>query len=157
MTAEEKYKQWLSLTRGWCARRDRCTEEVRQRLQREGASDDDLQRIIAQLVSESFLDDRRYAESFVSGHFRMKGWGRLKIQAALRMKKVSESLIAEAMASVIDEPTYWATAKTVVQKEAQRQGLHPAGRQKIIRHASSKGFEYDVIYRVLDEVESEFG
>ena len=67
----------------------------------------EVEEILSDLISENFLNEARFATSFAGGHFRIKGWGKLKINHALYQKRVSAYNIKMALKS-IDEDDYQA-------------------------------------------------
>lgn len=140
----------LALTRGWCSRRERCSYEVRQRLRKEGASDEQTERVIDQLIEEGYVDDERYAHAFVSGHFRIKQWGRYKIKQALRMHALPNTTIEAAIRKEIQPDEYLEVLNRLLIRKGASKELHPAERQKIIRYALSRGFESDLIIAALE-------
>jgi len=49
-------------------------------------SKDQVEEILSDLISENFLNEERFALQFAGGHFRIKGWGKVKINHALKQK-----------------------------------------------------------------------
>ena len=129
----------------WCAYQDRCVNEAIQKLKTLGASADELNALIEELKANRFLDDERFVESFVSGKFKMKQWGKYKIKMHLRQKGLSDELIEQGIERVIDDEMYEDTIDKLVQKK--RQSL--LGKElnsyeinvRIQRYLYSKGFE----------------
>ncbi len=152
---DEELKGFLALTRGWCSRRDRSAAEVRQRLTREGATTEQCDAVIQLLKDEHYLDDQRFASAFVSGHFRIKQWGRKKIRYALKGLGVDDSIILHALQNDIDDDEYLTTLYQVLDKKLGRDRTHPAVRQKAITHAMQRGFESDLIFETLAQLTNE--
>ena len=73
----------------YCAYQDRCHSEVRTKLIELGVYGDTLEEIMAELVIERFLDEERFARSYVRGKFRLKKWGRVRIKRELKLRKIS--------------------------------------------------------------------
>ena len=61
----------------FCAYQERSQQEVREKLVKMGILSDDLEDIIAFLISENFLNEERFAIAFAGGKFRIKHWGKL--------------------------------------------------------------------------------
>ena len=57
----------------------------------------------SQLISEDFLNEERFARSYVRGKFRMNKWGKFKIRMHLQQKRVSEYCINKGMEEIEDE------------------------------------------------------
>ena len=89
----------------WCAYRDRCHKEVTEKLRNYGLDNEDTNALISHLIEYKFLDEQRYADSFVSGKYRIKKWGRQKITAYLKQKAIPAKIIQSAL-TTIDDETY---------------------------------------------------
>lgn len=152
---DQELKDFLALTRGWCSRRDRSTAEVKQRLTREGATEAQREEVIKRLIDENYVDDQRFASAFVSGHFRIKHWGRKKIRYALKGLGVDDATILHALQNDIDEEEYLTVLHALLDKKLGRDRNHPAVRQKAINYAMQRGFESDLIFETLNQLKSE--
>lgn len=154
MMNQEAYQECLAKLRSWCSLRDRASSEVRERGAREGLDGTQLEAALQTLRAEHYIDDERFAASFVSGHVRIKKWGRIKVRQALRQKGISDALIQAACRQEIDEDDYLETLKSLLQRKAPPAVLsHPAGRQKLTRYALQKGYEYELIAAAINELE----
>jgi regulatory protein len=100
---------------------------------------EDLEEIISQLVSEDFLNEERYARSYVRGKFRMNRWGRFKIRMMLKQKQVSEYSIDKGMEE-IDEEEYLSTIDDLLIKKLRGATDYPS-KQKAKAALVRKGFE----------------
>ncbi len=69
-----KAEAWVKIQR-FCAYQDRCHSEVRSKLLDMGVYGDTLEELMADLITERFLDEERFARSFAGGKFRIKHWG----------------------------------------------------------------------------------
>src|SRR5688572_5536586 len=94
----------------FCAYQERCDFEVRQKLFSWGLFQEDVDALISDLITHNFLNEQRFAEAYVSGKFRIKKWGRVKIRQQLKLRKISEYSIKKGM-QVIDDEEYIKTAK----------------------------------------------
>ena len=90
----------LVKARAYCARQERCQQEVRDKLYAWQVAAKDIDPIISQLIGEGFLNEARFAEHYAVSKFRQKGWGWRKIEQALRIRHVSEPCIALARKAV---------------------------------------------------------
>src|SRR5271155_4760919 len=77
----------------YCAYQERSQQEVRDKLYSYGLHRNQVEPIIAELITAGFLKEERFAIAFAGGKFRMKGWGKIKIKQALKFKKVPEKII----------------------------------------------------------------
>ena len=71
-----------------CSTAERCKSEIEEKLSRWGISASETHRIVDRLEQEKYIDESRYCRSFVNDKIRFDHWGRIKITAALRQKKI---------------------------------------------------------------------
>ena len=143
----------LNKLRKWCSRQDRSRKEVITKLSRAGYASELIDRAIVLLEEDRYLDESRFAESYVTGHFRMKNWGRLKIRQGLKLKGVGEQLGAKAIEENINESDYLATLAKVLGRKVpptQWSSLDYAQKQKLMQYAYSRGFEPELIRKVME-------
>jgi regulatory protein len=84
----------------YCSYRERCHFEVKTRLFGMGLAKKQVEILVCRLIEEDFLNEERFAKIFAGSHFRLKKWGKMKIIAALRQKKLGEPLIKRAMKEI---------------------------------------------------------
>ena len=139
----------------YCAYQDRCHQEVRYKLVSLKVYGDQLEQVMSQLIQDGYLSDERYARSFARGKYRMKKWGKLRIQRELKAKQISVYCIKKALAEIDEEGDYLETLEEVLRKyQAKRVDKYDAYalRQKTYQHALSKGFEPELIGKGLDKL-----
>ena len=138
----------------WCAYQERCQQETRDKLYDYGLWTEAVENIIADLITQNFLNEERFAKAFAGGKFRVKKWGRVKIKIALKQKKISEYCIKKAMQE-IDDDDYIKTIKLVLQKKSRTlQEKNPIKRKyKLLQYLYSRGFEQDLILDAMKEEE----
>lgn len=135
-----------------CARSEQCSHEVTQKLWKWGICGDAAKEILDRLVDGRYVDDRRYAESFVRDKYRFARWGRVKIRMSLVAKRISRDVIDEAM-TAIDVREYASMAyRTVSAKLRQLPADMPRAemRARLLRFAMGRGYETALIIKILD-------
>ncbi len=134
----------------YCSYRERCNYEVKQKMKELGANDSEIEKIIASLEEDEYLNDERFAKLFASGKFRIKRWGKNKIKAELRMKKMPDSFIYNALDS-IDEEEYMKTIEHLVAKKSKEVKSRSAQdkTRKIVMYLLSKGYEPELVWKAL--------
>ncbi|HER10178.1 MAG TPA: RecX family transcriptional regulator [Bacteroides sp.] len=149
-----KFKEALERAAALCSGQERNTREMLRKLSEWGVGEEDSEKIIQRLKAERFLDDRRYASSYVKDKFRFNRWGRMKIRFALRQKGIPEDMIEEAL-DQIDQEEYFQVCRDLLgQKSATLKEKDPYARKaRLLRFASQRGFESDLIYRILQSDE----
>lgn len=139
----------------YCAYQDRCHYEVSNKLSQWGISGEQKDQLIADLITNRFLDEERFAESYASGKFRIKYWGKVKIKQQLKSKFVPEFCIRKAL-NQIDSDEYYSVLKHLTERklnELKSERDSWKKKVKIMRYLVSKGYEQDLIYNVISEIE----
>ena len=146
----------LNKAAAYCTLCERCVSEVSAKLTAWGVPHSEQQKITARLIEEKFIDELRYCRAFVNDKLRFNRWGRIKITAALREKQLPKEFISEAMES-IDEENYIEILKEVIAiKHRELKGKDDyATKQKLMRHAASRGFEPSIIMRTINISDNE--
>lgn len=139
--------------RHYCSYQERCRQDVENKLVQWRISPSRIRKILHELKNEGFLDEERYARIFVRSKFHINKWGRIKIRYELRNKSIPEYLVNKAMEE-IGEDDYLRTIRELVLKKMSeiKNGKHLNIREKIINFVAGKGFEFDLISKVLTEL-----
>jgi regulatory protein len=142
--------QALDKIKKWCAYQERSHFETRGKLYDYGLSSSDIDEALAVLVSENFLNEERFAETFARGKFRIKQWGRNKIKAELKFKKVSDYSIKKALKQ-IDNDEYLKVAEKLVSKKLRetKEKVPYKKNYKVLQYAVGRGFEMDIVADIL--------
>ena len=109
-------EQAIQRIRHYCAYQERAQQEVRDKLYELGMTMDEVEEIMSDLIAENFLNEERFAVQFAGGHFRIKGWGKVKIQHALQQKRVSSYNIKIGL-KAIEEDAYLKTLEQLAAKK----------------------------------------
>ena len=141
----------LNKAAAYCTLCERCISEVKSKLDAWGVSYSSQQAIIDRLIDEKFIDEKRYCQAFVNDKLRFNHWGRIKIQAKLREKKLPRDLISEALEN-IDEEEYNNILLTLIKNKSREAGNveEHKKREKVLRFAASRGFEPSLIMKQLN-------
>ncbi|MBX2927274.1 MAG: RecX family transcriptional regulator [Saprospiraceae bacterium] len=144
----------LAKAQRYCAYQERCHSELRSKLIEWGVYGDVLEAILAELVTEGFLNEERYACTFARGKFRIKNWGRNRITQELRQRKVSDYCIRKAMQEIPEEE-YRETLIAVLQRKAAEIAGLDSYEQKarLLRYALQRGFEQELVWEVLPSLD----
>jgi len=148
---QSEYKTALKRAAALCSNQEQCTSHIREKLMSWNVTGADAERIIALLKKEKFLDDKRYATFYVRDKFRFNGWGKIKLSVMLRQNGIPEQVILEALEQ-LDPAIYYETcARLISEKSATIKDTNQFKRKgKLYRFALQRGFESDLIYRVLN-------
>lgn len=135
----------------WCDLQERAHSDAIKKLQSWNVHPDDAEQIVAELISENYLNEERFARAFTSGRFRIKKWGWGKIKKALIQKGVSIYSI-ELAKEEIKSDEYRAVLIEIIQKKWPliKAKSNWEAKQKLLRYAAGKGYKPDEIYSVIN-------
>lgn len=130
--------------------RERSTKEVRTYLKDKTDDHEQLERVLAKLHEQSFLDDERFARNWVENRNLLKPRSKRQLQMELRQKGIDSNIVEEVLGEQSDE-----NEQENIQELIRKKKNTSAGRdeQKLIRYLISKGFRYGDIKAVLDASE----
>lgn len=152
MTEAEAYNKFSAQ----CALAEYCCYDIRKKMQRMEMGEEVTERVIRRLVKEGFIDESRYSKAFVKDKFRYNHWGRVRIEQGLRMKGISQSLIADAMLEIDEDDARETLLHLMKKKLPSVKGRNAYEiKAKLMRFAMSRGFDIDLIRSVADEVVSD--
>jgi len=136
----------------FCAYRDRSQKEVQEKLREMRMIPEACEQITIQLMRENFLNEERFARSFVRGKFRIKKWGRIKIKQELKKREISTPLIKLGFTE-IDPSEYYSTLNDLAEKKLPliKEANSYKKKQKLISFLHQKGYEFPVIMEILEE------
>ena len=137
----------------YCAYQERCHQEVRIKLFQLGLSENQVDETITELITEGFLNEERFARTFAGGKFRIKKWGRLKIVQGLEAKGITPNCIRSGLKE-IDERDYVETLTAILEKKNEQIGEpnRYVRRDRISKYAIQRGYEPELVWRVLREL-----
>ncbi|HLG34154.1 MAG TPA: RecX family transcriptional regulator [Bacteroidia bacterium] len=138
----------------YCTYRERSQQEVRDKLYSLGLHSNDVENVIADLITAGFLNEERFARAYCRGKFRINGWGKNKIRNGLLQKKVSPKCI-ELGLSEIKEADYIAELKKNLSEKLNSKGETNLLKKKhsAAQFAIGKGFESGLVWEILKEME----
>lgn len=142
--------------RAFCLYRERSHKEVGDKLQSYGLIEDVVGELITELIQENYINEERFARSFVRGKFNQKKWGRQKIRQALYQHQLSDYVLRKAFAE-IDEDHYLSTLKELLQKkEATLKDKNSyVRRRKLADYLIRKGYESDLVWDLIRNAENQ--
>ncbi len=147
------YKTAINKAAALCSRQEYCRSDIQKKLDKWDVSAEDGERIIQRLLEEEFIDEKRFASFFVRDKFRFNRWGRQKIAWQLRQKKLDNATIDEALEQINPEEYTEKLQEVIREKSRQVKNKEPIKQKAaIIRNAVSKGFEYDQIIPIVEQL-----
>lgn len=140
----------------YCVYQERTQDEVRKRLREWKIWGDEAEEIIAYLITENYLNEERFAKAFAGGKFRVKKWGKLRIKAELKARKMSKYILDVAMKE-IQHDAYFETATQLIEKklfDLRTESNYLKRKQKVFNYLISKGYESNIVLEILKDLES---
>jgi len=127
--------------------RPRSKQEIIERLSRKKYPAGIVKEVIRNLEENNYINDEDFARLFAASSLS-RGWGRKRIDYALKKFGVLEDTRAEVLA---DRKAFSERLKELVEKKVTScRVMNRKSYQKIIRNLAAKGFNYDDIIRELD-------
>ncbi len=137
----------------YCAYQERCHKEVRQKLKTMHMIPEAIDVIIVHLLHHNYLNEARFAKTFVSGKFKIKAWGRRRLTFELKQKDISKVNINQALAE-IEESEYIEVFNGLAEKKANSMteiNKHKKKR-KLIDYLLYRGWESHLVYEKAREL-----
>ena len=142
--------QALLKAQKYCAYQERSHQEVRGKLYSFGLWKKEVEEILTQLIISGFLNEERFAKAFAGGKFRMKKWGRNKIENELKQRGIGSKCIQIGLKE-IDERDYRKTLTQLVGKKAltaPEENLFKK-RSKVANFVVGKGYEPELVWSLI--------
>jgi regulatory protein len=135
----------------YCAQAERCTQDVVKKLASWDVPEEDMDEILERLRQDKFLDDTRYAKSFVNDKWRLDQWGRVKIRNSLFQKGFDEMQIEHAL-EVIDQEEYVSGMQILLSKKRNtiKSETQVNQMKKLLSFGQNRGFEEELIWQWLE-------
>ena len=138
----------------YCSYQDRCTKEEEDKLYSFSVSQSEKDEILTYLIENNFINEERFAQSFVRGKHNYKFWGKNRIVNELKFRNISSRIITIALKEIPEE-TYLENFHQLAEKHwnniTERKGQKK--NKKFVDFLLRKGYETNLIYEKLNELE----
>ena len=140
----------------YCAYQERSHKEVKSKLYDYGLYESQVDEIISQLIIDGFLNEERFAKGFAGGKFRIKKWGRVKIQNELAFLGLTKNCIQRGLKE-IDPGDYTKTLKALIKrKSAEINEVNLFKKHdKVARYVIGKGYEPEMAWEYVCDLVSD--
>ena len=154
-----KKKPFLSLLEAqkkmehYCAYQERCHKEVVKKLQELGMITIAIDTIVSKLIEDNYLNETRFAQSYVRGKFRIKKWGKIRIQRELKARDLSDYNIKKGLEEIPDldyNNTFWALFEK--RKKELHENIPSVQKKKILSYMVYRGWELEKIYEAIQQI-----
>ncbi len=134
-----------------CAKRENSPADIRIKLHKLGI-DENSDEYIDQLKAKGYIDETRFAKSFVHDKLKFNKWGKIRLKHELHAREISEGTIDNAL-KTIDTDNYEATVYKELEKKAS--AINTTDKMKlqkrIMSFGHSRGYEYELIIYYLKD------
>ena len=140
----------------YCAYQERCVKDVREKLRTFDLPQEEKDKILDYLLDNRFVNDERFAKSFVRGKVNQSGWGLNKIRFHLIQKGIAKDIIDEALGQT-DEEVYRQRLIDILKAKSKtvKAATDFERKRKLAAYAMQKGFEASLVWDVLKELDFE--
>lgn len=140
----------------YCAYQERCKKEVEEKLKNLGATSIQKLGIIIKLELDGFLDEQRYADSYVRGKFNLKKWGISKIKFNLKAKGIDDRKIKIAIQQIENE-RYTQNIEHLIHKKWKilKDDNIAKKKDKVFRFLLTKGYESSIVFETMKKIHLE--
>lgn len=138
----------------FCSFQERTSQDVLAKLKKFSLSINDQDYILGRLISEGFIDEKRYVSAFVNDKFRLNKWGPVKISHVLKLKQISQEAIEEGFNEIAPEAWEETILELASKKGALLQHLPVVDRnQKLGRFLLQRGFTPEMVWKVVNTLD----
>lgn len=149
-------EQAIEKIKNYCRYQERCHSEAKDKLYTFGLRKTEVEEIVSLMIESNVLNEERFAIQFAGGKFRIKHWGRKKIQHELSQKRVGSYIIKIALKE-IDEEKYLETLQKLAQAKwnALSKEHYLLRQSKTNSYLLQKGYEQTLISQAIAKILSE--
>ena len=149
----DEVKNILQRIQRFCAYRERCPKEVRLKLNEWSVSSKLAEEIFPSLISSGYLNEERFAFSFIRGKFRIKKWGKIKLKNELFQRNITSALINNALGQINNEDYNKTFDELALKKfDYLNEDISISSKKKFISYLQYRGWENDLIFRKVNEL-----
>ncbi len=144
------------------ALRQRTTREMESKLRAKGYPEEIIEELVSRLVRVGYLDDRRFAVSWVEERIRTRPSGRMLLRVELSRKGVGPNIIAEVLREILPPEAEEEAALRAARKWASRLSRggaaadDPGAKERLWGFLRRRGFGAGACQRAMRSVWSDF-
>ncbi|WP_374540551.1 regulatory protein RecX [Flavobacterium sp.] len=137
----------------YCSYQDRCYKEVEVKLKSFNLIPEAKEQIMIFLIENNYINEERFAKSFVRGKHNYKKWGKKRINIELKVREISKKNIDLALQEIPEElyiqnfnelaEKHW---NSIAEKNSTKKN------KKWVDFLLRKGYESHLIYDKLTEL-----
>ena len=137
----------------YCAYQERCHQEVSGKLEAMHMIPEAIDKIMAHLIENNFLNEERFARNFARSKFHQKKWGKRRIVRELEQRQLSKYNIQAALKEIEAEPYEDTLHELALKRLGQIREKHPLKRKrKLADYLLYRGWEPRLVYEKVQEL-----
>ena len=112
-----------------------------------------IDQIIVSLINDNYLNETRFAQTFVRGKFRIKKWGKHRLTLELKKKGISKFNIKKAIGE-IEEDEYITVFNNLAKKRSLqiKETNKTKKKRKLADYLLYRGWESHLVYEKVNEL-----
>lgn len=130
--------------------------ELKLKLNKKGFQKNIIEKVITELKVKGYIDDHKFAESFVRDRVERRKEGIIKINSELRKRGINNEIISEVIGNSSNDPIHIDNALELAEKKYQTLKNKNLESQKLkgrlFNFLKGKGYTPDTIFKVIGSV-----
>lgn len=148
---EDEFNLALEKALNFLKVRNHFAEEIRKKLRLRKVDDEIIDKVLDFLSKEKLLDDNKAIQQYVT-EMISKNLGPIKIKNELHKRGIQKDII-DSLINSMDESIFRTSAKKTLEKYLKnKKVLTKNDLPKIYRYLLSKGFNYEIINRLFEDI-----
>lgn len=137
----------------YCVYQERCHYDVNKKLQSMHMIPEAIDVVIVHLLKNDFLNETRFAKAYARGKFRVKKWGKKRIELELKRRQISVFNIKEAFKEISDVD-YLNTFHELTEKkwDSITETNISKKKKKLADYMFYRGWESHLVYDKINEL-----
>lgn len=131
------------------ARQGYSTGMLREKMEGRYGAGEEVESVVEKCTRMGYLNDELYAEDWVRGRVNVRPQGKYKLRRDLLRKKVGEEVVNRELEKLDEEDLCRRAAE---EKWPKVKGEGYARKEKLMRFLVGRGFGYEVVKEVVDEM-----
>jgi regulatory protein len=153
MNPSHTLKEAKSKIEYYCAYQERCHKEVTEKLRSMGMIPAAIDQILVGLITDNFLNEMRFAQSYARGKFRIKKWGKNRIKQELKVRDISSYCIKAGLKEIDPQEYLEIFNEISFKKGTSLENLSLLKqRKKLADYLLYRGWESHLVYDKLQEL-----